>query len=120
MNDINFLIANKVDIKSGIETLGEELYKETLTMFLDEIMDKIQKIQESLTSNNLKDYATYVHAIKGESLYLGFKDLASLSYNHQIMAESGNYEYIRNNYVSLITEIGRVIKVSRIYLGKDN
>ena len=119
MNDLNFLQANGVDLESSVNTLGVELYNETLRMFLDEVMDKIRKLQECLTNRNLKDYATYVHAIKGESLYLGFKELANQALNHQTQSELGNYEYISTNFVPLITEISRVIKVSRIYLGID-
>ena len=118
MNDINFLKVNGVDIDSGINTLGVEFYNETLNIFLNEIMDKINKLQECFMTNNLKDYATYVHAIKGESLYLGFTELARQALEHQTMSEQGNFEYIKNNFIPLITEISRVIKVARIYLGK--
>ena len=119
MNDINFLKANGVDIETSINALGLDLYNETLGIFLDEIMDKINKLQNSLLTNNLKDYATYVHAIKGESSYLGFTELTKQSLEHQLKSQEGDIEYIKNNYTSLITELSRVIKVSRIYLGKE-
>ena len=83
------------------------------------IDEKLAKMNESLSSNNLKDYATYVHAIKGESGYLGFSELAKQTLNHQLSAEKGDIDFIRNNYQSLINEIARVIKVSRIYLGQE-
>ena len=119
MNDINFLKANGVDIESSVNTFGVELYNESLGIFLDEIMDKIHKLQECLQTGNIKDYTTYVHAIKGESLYLGFKDLASLALTHQQKGEINDLVYITNNFVPLITEIGRVIKVGKIYLGRE-
>ena len=110
MNDVNFLKANGVDIESSVNTFGVEL---------DEIIDKIHKLQECLQTGNIKDYTTYVHAIKGESLYLGFKDLANLALTHQQKGEINDVVYITNNFVPLITEIGRVIKVGKIYLGRE-
>ena len=119
MNDENFLKANGVDTESSLDTFGEDLYKESLGIFLDEIIDKIKKLQECLMTNNIKDYTTYVHGIKGESLYLGFKELASQALTHQQKGEIGDIEYIRNNFVPLVTEISRVIKVGKIYLGRE-
>ena len=124
MNDYKynkeFLKVNGVDTINSIDTFGEETYIEILTIFISEINDRINKINECYSNNNLKDYATYVHAIKGESGYLGFTTLAKMSLDHQLNAESGNIEYIRNNYQPLLNEIARIIKVGKIYLGEES
>lgn len=119
MNNIEFLRANGVDIENSVNTLGLDLYNETLNVFLSEIVDKTNKLKECLMANNMKDYATYVHAIKGECSYLGFTELTKQALDHQLKSQAGDAEYIRNNYVTLLTEIGRVIKVARIYLGLE-
>ncbi len=119
MHSRDFLKVNGVDTDNSLDSFGEETYIEILSIFINDIDEKLAKMNESLSSNNLKDYATYVHAIKGESGYLGFSELAKQTLNHQLSAEKGDIDFIRNNYQSLINEIARVIKVSRIYLGQE-
>ena len=119
MHSRDFLKFNGVDTDNSLDSFGEETYIEILSIFINDIDEKLAKMNESLSSNNLKDYATYVHAIKGESGYLGFSELAKQTLNHQLSAEKGDIDFIRNNYQSLINEIARVIKVSRIYLGQE-
>ena len=119
MNDISFLKNNKIDVDKCISELGIETYNELMGVFLDEIMDRINKINESYTNHNLNDYSTYVHAVKGESLYLGFKDLANITLIHQTKADEGDFDYISKDYNNLIDEICRVIKIVRIYLGRE-
>ena len=119
MHSRDFLKVNGVDTDNSLDSFGEETYIEILSIFINDIDEKLAKMNESLSSNNLKDYATYVHAIKGESGYLGFSELAKQTLNHQLSAEKGDIDFIRNYYQSLINEIARVIKVSRIYLGQE-
>lgn len=118
MNDLNFLRANGVNVEESVNTLGIETYNEVLNMFLDEIVDKVNKLQENLINKNMVDYATYVHAIKGEAHYLGFDKLVNLALDHQLRSQENNCDYIQENFNELIQEIARVIKVSKIYLGK--
>ncbi len=118
MNDLNFLRANGVNVEESVNTLGIETYNEVLNMFLDEIVDKVNKLQENLINKNMGDYATYVHAIKGEANYLGFDKLVNMALDHQLRSQENNYDYIQENFNGLIQEIARVIKVSKIYLGK--
>ena len=120
MYNKEFLKVNGVDTVSSIDSFGEDTYKEILTVFVDEINDRINKLNESLNTNNLKDYATYVHAIKGESGYLGFTALAKITLDHQLKAEANDIEFIKNNYQALMNELARVIRVSKIYLGQEN
>lgn len=119
MHNKEFLKVNGVDTENSLDSFGEETYIEILTIFVNDINDRINKMNEALKNNNLKDYSTYVHAIKGESGYLGFSELARQTLEHQLKAEVLDTEYIRNNYQILINEIARVIKVSKIYLGQE-
>ena len=119
MNDINFLKANGVETDETINSLGISTYNEVLDMFLSEINDKVNKLQECLVTKNMADYATYVHGIKGEAHYLGFTKLVELALDHQLRSQEGNFEYVNSKFNELVQEIARVIKVSRIYLGKE-
>ena len=119
MNDLNFLIANGVNVEQSVNTLGIETYHEVLDMFLSEIVDKVNKLQECIINKDMPNYATYVHAIKGEAHYLGFDKLVEMALDHQLKSQEGNLEYIQSSFNGLIQEIARVIKVSKIYLGKE-
>ncbi len=119
MYDVNFLKNNKINADKCISELGLNTYNELLHVFLKEIIDMVNNLNKSLCSNNMQDYSTYVHGIKGESLYLGFKDLASRALTHQEKSAAGDIEYIKKDYDNLINEICRIIKVLRIYLGSE-
>ena len=119
MKDVNFLRNNKIDVDKSVSELGLDMYNELVEVFLNEIVDRVNKLNTSLNNNNMLDYSTYVHAIKGESLYLGFTDLANMSLIHQTKSGEGDIEYIKKDYDNLINEICRIIKVVRIYLGRE-
>ena len=120
MYNKEFLKVNGVDTASSIDSFGDETYNEIITIFVNEINDRINKINEALNNNNMVDYATHVHAIKGESGYLGFTNLAKMTLDHQLKAEANDIEYVRNNYQALMNELARVIRVSKIYLGQES
>ncbi len=115
--DINILKDNQIDIDSSIEILGDiEMYNETLKDFLELSTDRLKKLEKYKNSGDLENYAIEVHAMKGDSKYLGFTKLAELSLNHQLKSESGDINYVNDNYEELINEAKRVIKVSNDYL----
>ena len=118
MNDINYLKQNGIDGEKTIANLGEDMYKELLEMFLNGIVDKVNKLRESLINNNMKDYSTYVHAIKGECAYLGCTELVNQALEHQNKSSENDINYITQNYPTLVNEIQRVINVICVYLGK--
>ena len=113
---MEFLRENGIDVDSAIEILGDmEMVNETLDDFLLEMEERLPLIEEYKKTNDLENYAILVHAIKGDSKYLGFTKLADLAYNHQIKAEEKDNIYINNNYEELITECNRIIKIINEY-----
>lgn len=113
---MDFLRENGIDIDSSIEILGDiEMVNETLDDFLLEMEDRLPLIEEYKNSNDMENYAILVHAIKGDSKYLGFTKLAELAYNHQLKAEEGNSTYILEHYDELMIEINRIIGVVNKY-----
>ncbi len=117
MKDIEYLKKNNVDVDSGIEILGDiDMYNETLKDFLDLIDERLNNIEKYKNDKDLKNYSIEVHAMKGDSKYLGFTKLAELSLNHQLKSEEGNYDYINDNYDELIEEAKRIINVCNDYL----
>ncbi len=118
MNDVNYLKQNGIDADKSIGELGEDMYKEMLELFLSEIADKVNKLRDCLVNNNMKDYSTYVHGIKGESAYLGFTELVRQALEHQNKSTEGDTNYISQNYATLVQEIQRVINVVCVFLGR--
>jgi len=120
MRDINILKNNDIDVDSGIDLLGDiEMYDETLEDFLNESKDRIPKIEEYKNSGDMENYAILVHAMKGDSKYLGFTELANLSYDHQLKSQDNDVNYVKDHYDELIKEANRVIKVVSDYLGSE-
>ena len=115
--DINILKNNEIDVDSSIEILGDiDMYNETLKDFLDLSTDRLNNIEKYKNNGDLENYAIEVHAMKGDSKYLGFTKLAELSLNHQLKSEAGDINYVNDNYDDLINETKRIIKVCNDYL----
>jgi len=119
MKDINILKSNGIDVDSGIEILGDmEMYDETLDDFLIESEERLPKIVEYKNNGDMENYAIEVHAMKGDSKYLGFTKLADLSFEHQLKSQEGDSSYINEHYDELMEEANRIIDVVKEYLGK--
>jgi HPt (histidine-containing phosphotransfer) domain-containing protein len=116
MKDIEFLKKNDIDVEEGLEILGDiDMYNDTLKDFLEESKDRLPKIEEYKNNNDMENYAIEVHAMKGDSKYLGFTKLAELSLEHQLKSQENNIDYVKANYNELIEEANRVIKVVSEY-----
>ena len=119
MNDVNFLIANKVDVKHGLELLGDmETYNSIINDFYDAYSDRMQKINSYKNSVDMANYAIEVHSLKSDSKYLGFMDLADIAYKHEMASKANDIATVNNSYNDLLNEASRIIRVVGEYLGK--
>ena len=119
MNDVNFLIANKVDVKHGLELLGDmETYNSIINDFYDAYSDRMQKINSYKNNVDMANYAIEVHSLKSDSKYLGFMDLADIAYKHEMASKANDIASVNNHYNELLSEASRIIKVVGEYLGK--
>lgn len=113
----DLLKENGIDVESGIELLGDiEMYSDTLKDFMDEIDERLSKIDEYKKNNDMENYAIEVHAMKGDSKYLGFTKLAELSLNHQMKSQENDSDYVNEHYDELVKEANRIKKVVSEYL----
>lgn len=116
--DINILKENGVDVDSGLELLGDiETYNDILNEFITNNEDRLKKLEKYKNNNDMENYAIEVHALKGDSKYLGFTKLAELSLNHQLKSQDNDIDYVNNNFKELIEEANRVLSISKDYLG---
>ena len=115
--DINILKNNGVDVDAGLELLGDmDMYNETLNDFLTEQSTRLSDIQKYHDENDMKNYAILVHAMKGDSKYLGFTKLAELSLNHQLKAQDNDLNYVMEHYDELMEEANRITELVQQYL----
>lgn len=118
MKELDFLEQNGIDTKASLELLGDvDTYNDTLADFLTECDTRVPNMDKYKESGDMENYAILVHAMKGDSKYLGFTKLAELSYNHQMESQNNNVEYINNHYDELMLEVNRIIDVVKEYLG---
>lgn len=120
MKDVNVLIANGIDVNKSLELFGDmDTYNDTLEEFLAGVTEKLENIKRYKEASDMANYAILVHSLKSDSKYLGFTKLAELSYNHEMASKQNNVEYVYSNYVELINEANRIIKITSEYLGKS-
>lgn len=118
MRDVTVLKNNGVDVEHGLELLGDmEMYDETLQDFLTESETRLPQILTYKEASDMPNYAILVHAMKSDSKYLGFTQLAELSYNHEMESKAGNTSYVNEHYEELMTEANRIIELVKQYLG---
>ena len=121
MMDETILLNNGVNVNQGLELLGDkEMYNETLNDFLIESETRLPKIIEYYNAQDWVNYEILVHAQKSDSKYLGFTDLAEMSYQHEMASKENpvNVEFIVNNINPLMNEANRIVAVVKEYLGK--
>lgn len=117
--DTNFLRNNGVDLDGALELLGDmEMYNETMEDFLTEQESRLPKIAEYKNSGDMENYAILVHAMKGDSKYLGFTRLSELSLDHQLKSQENDIDYVNSHYDELMAEADKVMNIVKEYLGK--
>ncbi len=113
---MDYLRENGIDIDSSIEILGDiEIVNEILDDFLVEMDERIPLLNEYIDSEDMENYAVVVHAIKGDSKYLGFTKLADMALAHQLKAQDNDISYVKSNFDDLMDEISRIIEVVSCY-----
>ncbi|MCR5787535.1 MAG: response regulator [Bacilli bacterium] len=119
--DKDYLINNGVDLNSSLELLGDmSFYNETLQAFLEENQDRVPKIEKYREECNMNDYAILVHALKSDSKYLGFNELAAIAYVHEVAAKANNLEVINARFLELINLINKYTTIANNYLNGGN
>lgn len=116
--DTNILTSNGIDINKGLELLGDiEMYNDTLKDFLQESETRIPQIQEALAKGDMENYGILTHAMKSDSKYLGFTQLAEMSYQHELAGKGNDLAFAQANNPALMAEANRIITVVKQYLG---
>ena len=92
---------------------------DNLDEFLDGIEKSVANLQKYKDNVDMGNYAIVVHSIKSDAKYFGFTKLAELSYNHEMKSKENDANYVNENYNELMTEINRIVKLVKDYMGWD-
>ena len=116
MKDIKILTENGVDVNASLELFGDmETYNETLNDFLESVDKKIADIKKYKESTDMPNYAVLVHSLKSDSKYLGFKQFAEMSYQHELRSKENDLDFVQDNFDDLMKEASRVIDLVKRY-----
>ena len=99
-----------LDTKLGITYCmdDEEFYVEMIETYLNG--DKRQLITEAYEAWNLKDYGTYVHALKSTSLNIGAAELSEHAKALELAAKNGDAEYIKAHHSDVLREYSTLLE----------
>lgn len=105
-----------VNVKAGLELLkDQELYDETIKEFYNSLEDKMNKLSEYISTEDLENYSILTHALKIEARYLGFNDFADLVNEQELAAKEKRLDYLINNYPKLKMESIRIYDLTKKY-----
>lgn len=117
--NIDILRNNEINVDAGLELLGDiETYNDILDTFIEETKEKLVQLEEYKNSNDMENYKIQVHALKGDSKYLGCTKLAEIAFEHQQKSEANECDYINNHFNELKEETNRVLAVFKEYKGE--
>lgn len=85
----------------------EEFYTEMIETFVSG--DKRAELSEALENGNLKNYETYVHALKSTSLNIGAEELSGHAKALEQAAKNADLAYITEHHSALIDEYGALL-----------
>lgn len=101
----------------------EEMYLELVGMFLKE-RGKQEDMRGFIKEQNLKDYAIWVHGLKGNARTLGADTLADTAFEHEKQSKAGNMNYVAGHWEELLDVWEKTLegfqKFLRIHGGEEN
>ncbi len=92
-----------ISIENGLAHAKDDMdmYLELVRMFIWE-RGKQDSMRQFLQEQNMKDYAIWVHGLKGNARTLGAERLADLAYEHEKQSKAGNAEYVNACWEELL------------------
>ena len=94
------------------------MYNATISDFMDEIEEKWQRIVEYKNDSNMTDYSVEVHSLKSDSKYLGFMNLADISYQHELKSKENDLDFVLEHFEELENEYKKVLEIAKNYTNR--
>ncbi len=92
-----------ISVENGISHAKGDLdmYLELVGMFIRE-KEKQDTMQQFISAQNMKDYAIWVHGLKGNARTLGANALADIAYEHEMRSKAQDYAYVNEHWNELL------------------
>ena len=112
------LIESGVDVESSLEKLDEESYNKEASVFYSMLEDKMNRLYEYKTAQDLENYYIAVKDLKEIASSLGFTAFANVAGKQEQASKESKQEYIDRDYPKLKMESIRINDILKKYLGK--
>ncbi len=92
-----------ISVENGISHAKGDLdmYLELVGMFIRE-KEKQNTMQQFIFAQNMKDYAIWVHGLKGNARTLGADALADIAYEHEMQSKAQDCAYVNEHWNELL------------------
>ena len=96
-------INGDISVKNGLSLVkGDmEMYLDVVDLFLKN-RKKRDTMQQFIAEQNMKDYAIFVHGLKGNARAVGADKLADIAYEHEMKSKAGEIDYVKTHWDELI------------------
>ncbi|MCM1251573.1 MAG: response regulator [Clostridium sp.] len=95
-------LAYGISIEKGLGYAkgDKDIYLELVGMFLKDGKKRVD-MQKFIDEQNMKDYAIWVHGLKGNARTLGAEKLADMAYEHEMKSKAGDIGYVKAHWEEL-------------------
>ena len=100
-----------LNTENGINNSGgnNEFYLESLAVFYEDGIQKIDEIKRSLDNGNISDYGIYVHAIKSAAANIGADRISEAASSLESAADQEDMDYIKAHTADFIAELEELL-----------
>ena len=114
-----YLKEHGVNMDNSLELLGDmEMYNMTMGDFIADVEAKWDRINQFKEASDMPNYAIEVHSLKSDCKYLGFMDLADISYQHELKSKENDVNFVNEHFDELVNEYNKVIKFVKTYIAR--
>ena len=109
-----------VDIDAGLVNMGGsvETYDEILTIYFEEISDKLERIRKNGMLGDMKAYSVDAHSLKSTSASIGAMKLSEMAKAHELHSLKDDSLYVRKNLRRLCAEGEKLLRAGKEYLSQ--
>ncbi len=107
-----------INLEQGLKNMGGsvETYDEILTIYFEELADKLERIRKNGTLGDMKAYSVDVHSLKSTSASIGAMDLSEMAKEHEMRSKKDDSLFVRKNLGRLCAECEKMLRIGRQYL----
>ena len=117
--DIEVLKKNNVNLDNALKLLKDmNMYNMTIEEYYEELLGKLTELEEYKKNNDTDNYSILAHSLKSESRYLGFDELADISYEHELAGKENKEDFINENFSLYKEKILKTYDIIKEYLQK--